>query len=113
MDPASFTGALREEYIAANPQLVATQREEAQQAELAAMERMTSEMEYKRMLRESGGDENAVKIKMRQQAEAQKQSDAQAEINREMNARADQRNREIRERNKRLAVLSQGGIVQP
>ena len=113
VDPASFIGALREEYIAANPQLVAEQQQEAQQAEIAAMDRMASEMEYKRIVRECNGDEAAAKIKMRHQQEAQKQADAQAEIDREMNARAEQRNREIVERNKRLAVLSQGGIVQP
>ena len=112
ISPDTFEGSLREEWQRLNPQLAQEQQQKAEADYISQMEKDVAEMEYKRIVRECNGDEKAAKLKMRQQADAQKQADAQAEIDREMNEKAAQRNREIVDRNRRMAVLSQGGFMQ-
>lgn len=113
VDPASFTGALREEYIAANPQLVYEQQQAANEAAVTQMENAADELAYKRMAAQMGGDSAMAKRKFVEQQQQEKRQQEKAEADRQAFIDSEKKNREIVERNRRLAVLSQGGIVQP
>ena len=55
-NPETFTGALLEEWQAANPSVAIEAMAQAETDQLASWQEQAQELEYKRILRESGGN---------------------------------------------------------
>ena len=106
-DPQSFTGALQEEWEAANPAVAIEATSQAVADQLASWEQQAQALEYKRTLRESGGNEAEAKRRMAATQQAEQQRQAKLEADRqhadEMHRRIQQRHREI-DRAARIAL---------
>ena len=109
--PESFTGALAAEYAALNPQKIQEQASQAEQDQLAALEKAAADKRYQRELKMAGGNEFAAKQRIEQQDQAVADRKAKQEADRvaaaEMNKRIAERQAEA----KRLAMIAQGNVV--
>ena len=107
-NPATFTGALLEEWQAANPAVAIKAASQAETDQLAAWEEQAQAKEFQRVLRESGGNEAEAKRRIAAGQQAEQQRQAKLEADRQhadaMNRRIQQRQREL----DRAAKIAQG-----